>query len=60
MIRPRRRLAAFARRVGLRRLAARLNSNPGPRIRIWTADWKLLADTDRGDTIPPVTASLSR
>ncbi|MFG1794156.1 hypothetical protein [Nocardia sp. NPDC049149] len=46
----RRRLHKTARRLGLRRLALRLD--PGPRIRLWDAEFNLKADSDRGDVIP--------
>ncbi|WP_280319932.1 hypothetical protein [Nocardia wallacei] len=38
-----------AMRLRLRKLARRLD--PGPRTRLWTSDWKAIADTDRGDVI---------
>lgn len=45
----RRRLAKALRRVHLPFLAAQVD--PGPRMRLWDADWNLKADTDRGDHV---------
>jgi hypothetical protein len=45
----RRRLSAWAKRLRLPRLAWALD--PGPRARLWDADWALIADSDRGDRI---------
>ncbi|MFE7799023.1 hypothetical protein [Nocardia sp. NPDC057440] len=46
----RRRLYKLARRIGLRRLAAYLD--PGARVRLWDKEWNLIADSDRGDSMP--------